>query len=134
VCGGGGAGYFVFAWLGFFGAGWLGYFGDAEVAADFGDQFGDGAGFKVVVELLGVEAFLELVVEAFRVGFFGGSLDGVFDGADDALAAMGAVFCRLGRFGRLADALGEVDCAADAAGDPFESEGEDGRGLGGVTA
>ena len=68
------------------------------------------------------------------IGRVGVALDGVLDLADDALAGSGAVVGRvLGGWGRLGDAAGEHDAAADGAGDAVEGGREVlQRGRGGV--
>ena len=101
-------------------AGWR---GQAEVAADFGDDVGDGAVGKVPVEVGGVEAVVQLggqcpggVVGLGVVGVLGGALDRVLDGADDLLAGGGAVDGGVLR-GRRGEAAREEDAAADGSGE-----------------
>lgn len=114
---------------------------EAEVPADIDDDVGDGAVEQIVLDLRCVDAFAQLIVEGARGAAGGVSVDGVLDGAEDALAGGGALLGGGGGVlpGRLIQPAGEGDAAADGAGDAVEGGGVvDGGmavicgGLGGV--
>ena len=103
---------------------------EAEVAAEFGDDFGDGAGAEVVVEVGGVHTLVQLGVEGVGGVAFVGAVDGVLDFADDAPAGGGAVPGRVaGGWRGGVEAAGEEDAAADGAGDAVEGGGEWDEGV-----
>ena len=103
--------------------------GQAEVAADFGDDFGDWTGGEVVLEVGGVEAVVQLGLKVGAVTA-GGALDCVFDFPEDALAGGGAVLGRVagGRCG-LGEAAGQEDAPADGAGEAVEGDREGDQGV-----
>lgn len=100
-----------------------GHVGDAKVAADIFDDFVDRTGGDVVVEVGLVKPFEEFAVKALGFIFgFGSALNGVFDGANDALARGDSVV-GFGLCGyRLVEFAGEHDGAADRAGDTVEGD------------
>ena len=103
---------------------------EAEVAADFGDDIGDGTAGDVVVEVGAVHAVAQLGAQAvLQAGVQGGAaasvaagaLDHVLDLAEDAPAGSGAVLARVrGGRGRRGEAAGEHDATADGAGGAVE--------------
>ena len=96
--------------------------GQAEVAADFGDDFGDRAGGEVVVDVGGVQAVVQLGLEAGGVGG-GGAMEGVLDFPEDALAGGGAVLGRVpGGCRGVGEAAGQEDAPADGAGEAVEGD------------
>jgi len=105
--------------------------GDAEVAADGGDDFGDGAAEDVVVDVRGVDAVDELGLQFGGLVFvFGLELDGVLDVADDDTAGGGDGGGRVRERGgdHLRQVVLEEYSAADSSGDALEG-GAAGRGL-----
>ncbi len=112
---------------------------DAEVAADRGDDVGDGLLVEVVVEVGVVQALAKLGVQRLRLGAVGPALDGVLDRADDLLAGCeaalpgllgGALGPKLGwaLWGGVGELAGKRDGAAQGAGDAVEGDGGVGRG------
>ena len=114
------------------GAGAAGWGGEAEVAGDLGDDVGDGAGGEVPVEVGVVQAVPQFGAEALgAVAFVCGAVDGVLDGTQDVLAGGGAVVGWVaGGRGRVGQALGKGDAAADGAADAVEGVGQGDEGGG----
>ena len=104
----------------------VGWGRQAEVAADFGDDVGDGAGGEVRVEVGAVEAVVQLGGEGFgAVAFVGGAVDAVLDGADDLCAGGGAVVGRVGHGSDgVVEVAGEGDAAPDGTGDTVKGGGD----------
>ena len=103
---------------------------EAEVAADFGDDVGDGAVGEVVFQVRVVQAVAQLGMEGFgTVALVCGAVDGILDGADDLAAggsaAVGRIRCSPDGFVELAR---EGDAAPDGSGDAVEGrrEGDEG--------